>query len=75
MTRMKQASVLLATALAHSVFPVPGGPYSSTPFGGSAHQAGMNSNSEAIFEMVVFYTDFVRRFFLRVEAGTSIYSI
>ena len=35
MTRMKQASVLLATALAQSVLPVPGGPYSSTPFGGS----------------------------------------
>ena len=32
---MKQASVLLATALAHSVFPVPGGPYKRTPFGGS----------------------------------------
>lgn len=35
MTRMKQASVLLATALAQSVLPVPGGPNSSTPFGGS----------------------------------------
>ena len=34
-TLMKQASVLLATALAHSVFPVPGGPNSNTPFGGS----------------------------------------
>lgn len=31
MARMKQASVRLATALAVRVFPVPGGPYSSTP--------------------------------------------
>lgn len=29
------ASVLLATALAVRVFPVPGGPYSKTPLGGS----------------------------------------
>merc|ERR1719347_2559594 len=35
MTLIKQASVLLATALAHSVLPVPGGPYSNTPLGGS----------------------------------------
>mmetsp|Transcript_27584 Transcript_27584/g.47235 ORF Transcript_27584/g.47235 Transcript_27584/m.47235 type:complete len:361 (-) Transcript_27584:175-1257(-) len=35
MTRMKHASVRLATARAASVLPVPGGPYSSTPFGGS----------------------------------------
>merc|ERR1719418_258402 len=35
MTLMKQASVLLATALAHSVLPVPGGPYRRTPLGGS----------------------------------------
>lgn len=35
MTRMKQASVRLATARAHRVFPVPGGPYNKTPFGGS----------------------------------------
>jgi len=35
MTRMKQASVLLATARAQRVFPVPGGPNRSTPFGGS----------------------------------------
>lgn len=35
MTLMKHASVLLATARAHRVFPVPGGPNSSTPFGGS----------------------------------------
>lgn len=34
-TRIKQASVLLATALAHKVFPVPGGPNNSTPLGGS----------------------------------------
>ncbi len=32
---MKHASVLLATALAVNVFPVPGGPYNKTPFGGS----------------------------------------
>merc|ERR1711871_1590793 len=34
-TRMKHASVLLATALADKVLPVPGGPYNNTPFGGS----------------------------------------
>merc|ERR1719410_3224865 len=34
-TLMKQASVLLATALAQRVLPVPGGPYSKTPLGGS----------------------------------------
>mmetsp|Transcript_12085 Transcript_12085/g.40416 ORF Transcript_12085/g.40416 Transcript_12085/m.40416 type:complete len:260 (-) Transcript_12085:488-1267(-) len=34
-TRMKHASVLLATARAASVFPVPGGPKSRMPFGGS----------------------------------------
>mmetsp|Transcript_11867 Transcript_11867/g.30986 ORF Transcript_11867/g.30986 Transcript_11867/m.30986 type:complete len:395 (+) Transcript_11867:285-1469(+) len=34
-TRMKHASVRLATARAARVLPVPGGPYSSTPFGGS----------------------------------------
>mmetsp|Transcript_21302 Transcript_21302/g.33130 ORF Transcript_21302/g.33130 Transcript_21302/m.33130 type:complete len:246 (-) Transcript_21302:572-1309(-) len=34
-TRMNVASVRFATALAKSVFPVPGVPYSSTPFGGS----------------------------------------
>merc|ERR1719369_2604121 len=34
-TLMKQASVLLATALAHKVFPVPGGPYNKHPLGGS----------------------------------------
>mmetsp|Transcript_25683 Transcript_25683/g.60203 ORF Transcript_25683/g.60203 Transcript_25683/m.60203 type:complete len:264 (+) Transcript_25683:601-1392(+) len=35
MTRMKQASVRLATARAVRVFPVPGGPYSKIPLGGS----------------------------------------
>mmetsp|Transcript_7540 Transcript_7540/g.670 ORF Transcript_7540/g.670 Transcript_7540/m.670 type:complete len:123 (-) Transcript_7540:569-937(-) len=34
-TLMKQASVLLATALAVNVLPVPGGPYIKTPLGGS----------------------------------------
>merc|ERR1719323_1368916 len=34
-TLIKQASVLLATALAQRVLPVPGGPYSNTPLGGS----------------------------------------
>lgn len=34
-TLMKHASVLLATARAQRVFPVPGGPNSRTPFGGS----------------------------------------
>jgi len=32
---MKVASVRLATARAHKVLPVPGGPYNKTPFGGS----------------------------------------
>ena len=35
MTLIKQASVLLATALAHRVLPVPGGPNKRTPLGGS----------------------------------------
>ena len=35
MTRIKQASVLFATARAQRVFPVPGGPNRRTPFGGS----------------------------------------
>jgi hypothetical protein len=35
MTLIKVASVLFATALAESVFPVPGGPYKRTPLGGS----------------------------------------
>lgn len=34
-TLIKQASVRLATARAQRVFPVPGGPKSNTPFGGS----------------------------------------
>ena len=34
-TRMKAAEVALATALASMVLPVPGGPYMSTPRGGS----------------------------------------
>merc|ERR1719270_2985964 len=38
-TLMKQASVLLATALAQRVLPVPGGPYSKTPLGGSIPRA------------------------------------
>ncbi|KAH3670754.1 hypothetical protein OGAPHI_001270 [Ogataea philodendri] len=32
--KMKLAPIVAATAFANSVFPVPGGPYSSTPFGG-----------------------------------------
>mmetsp|Transcript_919 Transcript_919/g.2617 ORF Transcript_919/g.2617 Transcript_919/m.2617 type:complete len:215 (+) Transcript_919:447-1091(+) len=39
MTRMKQASVLFATARALRVLPVPGGPYRSTPLGGSMPSA------------------------------------
>ena len=35
MTRMKVASVRLATALAQRVLPVPGGPYNRAPLGGS----------------------------------------
>lgn len=35
MTLMKVASVRLATALAHRVLPVPGGPKRRTPLGGS----------------------------------------
>eukprot|EP01051_Picozoa_sp_SAG22_P007666 SAG22_NODE_547_length_9252_cov_27.855894_12_plen_204_part_00 len=42
-TRMKQASVRFATARASSVLPVPGGPYSSTPFGGSMPSATKRS--------------------------------
>eukprot|EP00732_Lithocolla_globosa_P001091 Lithocolla_globosa_v1_NODE_485_length_3924_cov_498.966658.p4 type:complete len:119 gc:universal NODE_485_length_3924_cov_498.966658:368-724(+) len=34
-TRMKVASVRFATARAHNVLPVPGGPYNNTPLGGS----------------------------------------
>jgi len=34
-TLIKVAVVILATALAIIVFPVPGGPYISTPLGGS----------------------------------------
>ena len=34
-TRMNVASVRFATARADSVLPVPGGPYSNTPLGGS----------------------------------------
>lgn len=34
-TRINVASVRFATARAHSVLPVPGGPYKSTPLGGS----------------------------------------
>lgn len=34
-TLIKVAVVMLATALAIMVFPVPGGPYINTPFGGS----------------------------------------
>lgn len=34
-TRIKQASVRFATALASRVLPVPGGPNNKTPFGGS----------------------------------------
>jgi len=33
-TRKNVADVWLATALASSVLPVPGGPYKITPFGG-----------------------------------------
>ena len=35
LSEMKYASDALATAFASSVFPQPGGPWSSTPFGGS----------------------------------------
>ena len=34
-TLINVASVLFATARAHKVLPVPGGPYNSTPLGGS----------------------------------------
>ena len=48
-TRMKHASVLLATARADSVLPVPGGPYNKTPFGGSIpsvrNRSGCNRGS------------------------------
>jgi len=46
---MNVACVALATAFAKSVFPVPGGPTSSTPFGGSmpilAYNSGLSSGS------------------------------
>ena len=42
----KWASASLATARASSVLPVPGGPYSSTPFGGSMPS---RSNSSGCF--------------------------
>lgn len=49
-TLMKQASVLLATARAQSVLPVPGGPNKSTPFGGSiprlTNLSGCNSGKQ-----------------------------
>lgn len=49
MTRMKQASVRFATALAHKVLPVPGGPNNNTPFGGSIPKftnfSGLNLNT------------------------------
>mmetsp|Transcript_45101 Transcript_45101/g.70550 ORF Transcript_45101/g.70550 Transcript_45101/m.70550 type:complete len:230 (-) Transcript_45101:636-1325(-) len=48
-TRMKHASVRFATARAESVFPVPGGPYSITPLGGSmpsvTNRSGCSSGS------------------------------
>mmetsp|Transcript_79618 Transcript_79618/g.257908 ORF Transcript_79618/g.257908 Transcript_79618/m.257908 type:complete len:268 (-) Transcript_79618:429-1232(-) len=43
MTQMKHASVRFATARAVRVLPVPGGPYSSTPFGGSMPSATKRS--------------------------------
>lgn len=49
---MKVLSVRLATARAHSVFPVPGGPYSRTPFGGSiprfANRSGCCQRTEQL---------------------------
>ena len=48
-TRRKVAEVWLATALASSVLPVPGSPYSMTPFGGrmpmSSYSSGCVSGS------------------------------
>lgn len=48
-TLMNVASVRLATARAHRVLPVPGGPYSKTPFGGSipkfTKRSGYNNNN------------------------------
>ena len=45
MTLMNVASVLLATALAQRVFPVPGGPKRRTPLGGSIPRATNFSGS------------------------------
>mmetsp|Transcript_18442 Transcript_18442/g.34558 ORF Transcript_18442/g.34558 Transcript_18442/m.34558 type:complete len:225 (+) Transcript_18442:268-942(+) len=42
-TRKKVADVSLATALARSVFPVPGTPYKITPFGGLIPTSSYNS--------------------------------
>lgn len=52
MTLMKQASVLLATARAQRVLPVPGGPNKSTPLGGSiprfTNLSGCNKGSQKV---------------------------
>ncbi|AOW26195.1 conserved hypothetical protein [Candida albicans WO-1] len=49
MTRINVASVSLATALAHNVFPVPGGPYNNIPLGGSipnlTNLSGLNNGN------------------------------
>mmetsp|Transcript_33316 Transcript_33316/g.86438 ORF Transcript_33316/g.86438 Transcript_33316/m.86438 type:complete len:209 (+) Transcript_33316:179-805(+) len=61
MTRIKQASVRLATARALNVFPVPGGPYNKTPLGGSipsvTNRSGCskgNSKTSRSFSMASF---------------------
>lgn len=61
MTLIKQASVRLATARAHRVFPVPGGPNSKTPFGGSIPRftkrsgCGLGQNKTALVENEMYY--------------------
>ena len=53
---MKQASVLLATARAQRVFPVPGGPKRSTPLGGSiprlTKRSGCGGKGEKLFQKI-----------------------
>ena len=57
-TRMNVAVVALATAFAIIVFPVPGGPYISTPRGGSmpicAYSSGICSGSSTASRISCF---------------------
>lgn len=52
-TFRKLTDKVLATALANSVFPVPGGPYNKTPFGGFTptrkKSSGFNNGSSITY--------------------------